>query len=216
MSPIAFEIHICVMVDKCAHLLNSHASTDETGSSSAYSSSGSSTSEKNINAYVSFLLAFSSPPKAHNDLKLFAPIDLQCQTCPDPSTCARLLDEKWRQAYNACFRFGPAQPSMVYRYLRGLEGVTPPLALLHLSCQNHAKAFTTTREFLRYNFVVEMYIMDSDSGILFFEVFDRMFSLGVRGSGSGADPVPLGGRVPGVQGPVPGPKRHFLYCSLKP
>lgn len=102
-----------------------------------------------------------SRPKAHTDLKLLVPIDLQCQTCPDPSTCARLLDEKWRQAYNACFRFGPAQPSMVYRYLRGLEGVTPPLALLHLSCQNHAKAFTTTREFLRYN-DVKLNIMDSD------------------------------------------------------
>ncbi|EJD02810.1 uncharacterized protein FOMMEDRAFT_122870 [Fomitiporia mediterranea MF3/22] len=114
-----------------------------------------------------------------------------CNTCPDPPTCARLLDERWRQAYNSCFRFGPCQPSMVYRYLRGLEGVTPPLTLTHLNCQNNAKAFTTT-------------------------LFDRMFSLGVRGSGSGADPAPLGGRVPGVQGPAAGPRRHFLYCSLNP
>ena len=45
-------------------------------------------------------------------------------------------------------------------------------------------------------------------------VFDRMFSLGVRGSGSGSDPAPLGGRLPGVQGPAVGPRRHFLYCSL--
>ncbi|KAI5121577.1 hypothetical protein M0805_000756 [Coniferiporia weirii] len=114
-----------------------------------------------------------------------------CGSCPDSANCARLLDERWRQAYNSCFRFGPCQPSMVYRYLRGLEGITPPLALTHLSCQSHAKAFTAT-------------------------LFDRMFSLGVRGSGSGADPAPLGARVPGVQGAVTGPRRHFLYCSLKP
>ena len=70
---------------------------------------------------------------------------LQCSTCPDSAQCARLLDEKWNQAYKACFRFGPCQPSMVYRYLRGLEGVTPPLALTNLACQTHAKAFTITR-----------------------------------------------------------------------
>ena len=77
--------------------------------------------------------------------------------------CARLLEEKWRQAYHAIFRFGglyltfpalprfltcstgPCQPSMVYRYLRTLEGVTPPLSLTHLSCQITAKAFVATR-----------------------------------------------------------------------
>lgn len=31
---------------------------------------------------------------------------LQCATCPDPANCARLLEEKWKQAYNAVFRFG--------------------------------------------------------------------------------------------------------------
>jgi hypothetical protein len=30
----------------------------------------------------------------------------QCSTCPDSANCARLLEEKWRQAYNAVFRFG--------------------------------------------------------------------------------------------------------------
>ena len=30
----------------------------------------------------------------------------QCPTCPEPATCARLLEEKWRQAYHAIFRFG--------------------------------------------------------------------------------------------------------------
>lgn len=40
---------------------------------------------------------------------------------------------------------GPCQPSMVYRYLRTLEGVSPPLSLMHLSCQTTAKAFISAR-----------------------------------------------------------------------
>ncbi|KDQ55859.1 hypothetical protein JAAARDRAFT_37287 [Jaapia argillacea MUCL 33604] len=111
-----------------------------------------------------------------------------CATCPDPPVCARLLEEKWRQAYHAVFRFGPCQPSMVYRYLRTFEGISPPLALTHLSCQNHAKAFVAT-------------------------LFDRMFSLGLRGSGTDTAPIPARNGVPA---PTPGPRRHFLYCSLKP
>jgi hypothetical protein len=70
---------------------------------------------------------------------------LQCATCPDSANCARLLEEKWKQAYHAIFRFGPPQPSMVFRYLRQLEGVSPPLSLTHLSCQTTAKAFVATR-----------------------------------------------------------------------
>jgi hypothetical protein len=38
-----------------------------------------------------------------------------------------------------------------------------------------------------------------------------MFSLGLRGSGT--DTAPLGPRVAAA---APGPRRHFLYCSLKP
>ncbi|SJK97417.1 uncharacterized protein ARMOST_00669 [Armillaria ostoyae] len=110
-----------------------------------------------------------------------------CATCPDSSNCARLLEEKWRQAYHAVFRFGPPQPSMVYRYLRNLEGVSPPLSLTHLTCQTTAKAFIST-------------------------LFDRMFSLGVRGS----DSVPLGTRVAVAAAVAAGPRRHFLYCTLKP
>ena len=34
---------------------------------------------------------------------------------------------------------------MVFRYLRTLEGVSPPLSLTHLSCQTTAKAFIATR-----------------------------------------------------------------------
>ncbi|KAJ7084305.1 hypothetical protein B0H15DRAFT_1023808 [Mycena belliarum] len=114
-----------------------------------------------------------------------------CATCPDSANCARLLEDKWKQAYHAIFRFGPPQPSMVYRYLRMLEGVSPPLSLTHLSCQTTAKAFVAT-------------------------LFDRMFSLGVRGSGT--DAAPLGARVSAaaVAGAAAGPRRHFLYCSLKP
>ncbi|TFK77634.1 hypothetical protein K466DRAFT_446914, partial [Polyporus arcularius HHB13444] len=29
-----------------------------------------------------------------------------CSACPDPVACARLLEEKWKQAYQAVFRFG--------------------------------------------------------------------------------------------------------------
>jgi len=114
-----------------------------------------------------------------------------CATCPNPANCAQLLEEKWKQAYHAIFRFGPPQPSMVFRYLRQLEGVSPPLSLTHLSCQTTAKAFVAT-------------------------LFDRMFSLGVRGSGT--DAAPLNARVSAatVAGAATGPRRHFLYCSLKP
>ncbi|OAX41125.1 hypothetical protein K503DRAFT_864081 [Rhizopogon vinicolor AM-OR11-026] len=112
-----------------------------------------------------------------------------CSTCLDSANCARLLEEKWKQAYNSVFRFGPCQPSMVYRYLRNLEGVSPPLALTHLACQTTAKAFTAT-------------------------LFDRMFSLGIR---SDANVAPLGVRVAAVAAAATtGPRRHFLFCTLKP
>ena len=44
-------------------------------------------------------------------------------------------------------------------------------------------------------------------------VFDRMFSLGVR-----AESVSINGRVTAatVAGAATGPRRHFLYCTLKP
>ena len=44
---------------------------------------------------------------------------------------------------------------MVFRYLRTLEGVSPPLSLTHLSCQTTAKAFvaTCTSPFLRILFI---------------------------------------------------------------
>lgn len=37
--------------------------------------------------------------------------DYSCQpACDDPSRCARLVDEKWRSAFAAAFRFGTPQP----------------------------------------------------------------------------------------------------------
>ena len=44
-------------------------------------------------------------------------------------------------------------------------------------------------------------------------VFDRMFSLGMRGNGP--ESQPLGARVAAVAGASSGPRRHFLYCALK-
>lgn len=99
---------------------------------------------------------------------------------------------------------GPPQPSMVFRYLRTLEGVSPPLALLHLNCQNSAKTFTATRtSVLRSFFPVLLTPRYS-------QVFDRMFSLGVRGSGTEA----LSAAV-ATSAAITGPRRHFLYCSLR-
>ena len=43
-------------------------------------------------------------------------------------------------------------------------------------------------------------------------MFDRMFSLGIR---SDAAVAPLGARVAAVAA-ASGPRRHFLYCMLKP
>jgi hypothetical protein len=111
--------------------------------------------QKNTNAYVAspvfqvlfFLVCgrMNVNVDADANVQLVRMRTLQCPSCPDPPTCARLLDEKWRQAYQAVFRFGPCQPSMVFRYLRTLEGVSPPLALSHLTCQTTAKAFIATR-----------------------------------------------------------------------
>jgi hypothetical protein len=41
---------------------------------------------------------------------------------------------------------------MVFRYLRTLEGVSPPLALSHLTCQTTAKAFIATCMFVHPDF----------------------------------------------------------------
>lgn len=81
-------------------------------------------------------------------------------SCPDPQQCARLVDEKWRSAWAASFRYGPPQPSSIYRALRCLEPSLHSPALLcvirplsfesqlivlsrlpHTSCMTHAQRF---------------------------------------------------------------------------
>lgn len=94
----------------------------------------------------------------------------------------------------------------MFRYLRTLEAVSPPLSLTHLACQTTAKAFTATRKHARN-------LRHADFAHLSAAVFDRMFSLGLRGSGT--DVQPLGARVAAVAGATTGPRRHFLYCTLK-
>lgn len=95
---------------------------------------------------------------------------------------------------------------MVFRYLRQLEGVSPPLSLTQTACQASAKAFTAIRTCLVFSTIVTHLML----AVL---VFDRMFSLGVR-----AESVPINGRVTAaaVAGAATGPRRHFLFCSLKP
>lgn len=96
---------------------------------------------------------------------------------------------------------------MVYRYLRNLEGVSPPLSLTHLACQTTARAFTATRK-------LPHSLCPHPRPNSFRTVFDRMFSLGIRGDAAVA---PLGARVAAVAvATAPGPRRHFLYCTLKP
>ena len=99
---------------------------------------------------------------------------------------------------------------MVFRYLRNLDAVSPPLSLTHLACQMTAKAFAATRK--SFNLVATYYNGNLNTSL---PVFDRMFSLGLRGSGT--DTQPLGARVAAVAaaGATTGPRRHFLYCSLK-
>lgn len=98
---------------------------------------------------------------------------------------------------------GPPQPSMVFRYLRMLEGVSPALALTHTACQASAKAFVATRR--------SRCSAKIGSRLTYSTVFDRMFSLGIRGSG--IDGAPLG-RI-AVSSTAATPRRHFLYCTLK-
>ncbi|CAE7150746.1 unnamed protein product [Rhizoctonia solani] len=132
--------------------------------------------------------------------------EYQCSpTCPDPTNCARQLEEKWRLGYHALFRFGPAQPSMVFRYLRQLEGVSPPLSLTHLACQTTAKAWVATRK---------PTLPRTYKSAHPFTVFDRMFSIGLRGSNE--NPAMGATRVTTTTTTSNGPRRHFLFCTLRP
>lgn len=84
--------------------------------------------------------------------------DYECHpNCPDPKSCAKLLGEKWGQAYAGAVRYTPPQPSVVYRQLReaGWEGTGWGLS----ACQGAARVWVQG-------------------------LFDRMFELGaLHGSG---------------------------------
>lgn len=88
-----------------------------------------------------------------------------------------------------------------------LEGVSPPLQLTHLSCQATAKAFAATRKFSVFLYISEIVIRG-------FVVFDRMFSLGMRGNGPESQPIGSRMSMATTVAAAAGPRRHFLYCSL--
>ncbi|CAD6907489.1 unnamed protein product [Tilletia controversa] len=81
--------------------------------------------------------------------------DFECQPlCPSQNVCAEALQARWNAAYAASFRFGPPQPTVVWKHLRELEGGGPPLTLS--ACENACRVWVQTR-------------------------FDRMFELGLAG-----------------------------------
>lgn len=105
---------------------------------------------------------------------------------------------------------GPCQPSMVFRYLRMLEGVSPPLQLTHLNCQATAKAFTAACKPIVFK--QSLGLTSGNSPL----VFDRMFSLGMRGNGPDAQPLGTSRVVAATAAAATtGPRRHFIYCTLK-
>ncbi|CEH14105.1 DCD (DEVELOPMENT AND CELL DEATH) DOMAIN PROTEIN [Ceraceosorus bombacis] len=63
--------------------------------------------------------------------------DYECHAaCPDPKACAKSLGERWQAAYQASTRYGPPQPSVVWRHLRELEGTGgQPVAACHRASQ---------------------------------------------------------------------------------
>ncbi|KAM0754557.1 hypothetical protein T439DRAFT_321591 [Meredithblackwellia eburnea MCA 4105] len=127
--------------------------------------------------------------------------DYVCQpTCPDPTLCAKLVDEKWRSAWSSSFRFGTPQPSIIYRSLRNLEPSlsSPALHLPHTACQSHAR----------------LYVGD---------LFDRMFNLGITAARSWGALTLNGTSGAGGYGRTFGPSqdgiaknsvRYFLYVEM--
>lgn len=97
---------------------------------------------------------------------------------------------------------------MVFRYLRMLEGVSPPLQLTHLSCQATAKAFAATCKYPTDRLLVAPY---TNATMI---VFDRMFSLGMRGNRPESQPIGSRVSMATTVAAAAGPRRHFLYCSL--
>ncbi|OBZ70914.1 hypothetical protein A0H81_09101 [Grifola frondosa] len=65
-----------------------------------------------------------------------------CLSCPDPATCARLLEEKWRQAYQAVFRFGTSMPTINGISVSAHPGRGQPAALVDTpQLPNYRKGF---------------------------------------------------------------------------
>jgi hypothetical protein len=69
--------------------------------------------------------------------------DYECHSaCLDPFNCARLLHERWRSQYANAFKYGPPQPSIIWRHLRELETSSASISPATLSvCQSSSKAW---------------------------------------------------------------------------
>ena len=80
---------------------------------------------------------------------------MQRPDCPDIHKCQIQLDEKWRQANQAVSRYGPPQPSVAFRCFRQLETfpTNPSLMMPHPYCQNAAKAWCASCEFINRPYV---------------------------------------------------------------
>lgn len=69
--------------------------------------------------------------------------DYECHSaCPDPQQCAKLLDGRWHTQYAAAFKYGPPQPSIIWRHLRELDGNgVHSQSMTMLACQSSSKAW---------------------------------------------------------------------------
>jgi BTB/POZ domain len=69
--------------------------------------------------------------------------DYECHSaCPDPQHCAKLLDGRWHTQYAAAFKYGPPQPSIIWRHLRELDGNgVHSQSMTMLACQSSSKAW---------------------------------------------------------------------------
>lgn len=69
--------------------------------------------------------------------------DYECHAgCPDPQHCAKSLHERWHAQYAAAFKYGPPQPSIIWRHLRELDGGgSSSSAATMTACQASSKAW---------------------------------------------------------------------------
>ena len=169
------------------------------GSSNACSNSASCRSRKNTNAYVSsFLLS-----KKNAILCPVSVLSRSADLCAPP-----------RRKVAAGL---PGRLSL--RAMPTLDGI--PLSPHARGRQSPTRALAPRmpddrQGIRRHPCVLHLVLASQSDGTCKKKVFDRMFSLGVRGSGT--DTAPLGARVAAVAGMASAtlPRRHFLYCSLRP